>query len=163
MEFLNDTNIVVSIAFVAFVLVLLYLKVPGRIGGLLDQRAEGIRRDLDEARSLRDEAKALLDSFAAKQKEAESQAEHIRATAEAEARAAAEAAKAELEAGIARRIQSAKDQIASAEAAAMRQIRERAAGAAIEAARSVIAANISAADSDRLVDAAIAEAGKKLH
>ena len=50
----------VAIAFVAFLVILVYYKVPGLIAKALDARAEAIRKELDEARRLREEAQKLL-------------------------------------------------------------------------------------------------------
>ena len=47
---LGNTDFVVLIAFIVFIGVLVYFKVPGMLGGMLDKRADGIRRDLDELR-----------------------------------------------------------------------------------------------------------------
>ena len=44
---LNNTDFVVLIAFLAFVGLLIYLKVPGIISSLLDQRANSIREEID--------------------------------------------------------------------------------------------------------------------
>ena len=46
---LSNTNFVVTLSFILFIGVLLYLKVPGLLGGLLDKRATGIQSELDEA------------------------------------------------------------------------------------------------------------------
>src|SRR5688500_2617429 len=46
----------VAAAFVVFVLLLLWLKVPKAIAGALDARADRIRGELDEARRLREDA-----------------------------------------------------------------------------------------------------------
>ena len=61
---LGNTNFIVTLGFILFILVLFYFKVPGMIGKMLDQRAEGIKNELDEARALRDEAQAILHSEA---------------------------------------------------------------------------------------------------
>ena len=50
MEFLNDTDIVVTIAFLVFLGLLLYLGVPKMIGKMLDDRADRIRSEIDDAR-----------------------------------------------------------------------------------------------------------------
>ena len=66
---LRNTDFIVTMAFLLFVAILVYYKVPGIIGGLLDKRAEGIRNDLAEARRLREEAqelRALFDDLAAR-------------------------------------------------------------------------------------------------
>ena len=78
---LHNTNFVVLIAFLVFIGVLVYFKVPGMIGGMLDKRAEGIKSELAEARALRDEAQVLLASYEQKQRDVQAQADRIVATA----------------------------------------------------------------------------------
>ncbi len=160
---LNNTNFVVLIAFVLFVAVLIYLKVPGLVGGLLDNRADNIRKELDEARSLREEAQTILASYERKQKEVAEHAVHIVEHAKEEAANAAVQAKEDLRASIRRRLQAAEDQIASAEAAAVKEVRDSAVNVAIAAAGDVIAKSMTAKDGGALIDAAIADVKKKLH
>ncbi len=160
---LGNTNFVVLIAFLLFVGVLLYLKVPSMLGGLLDKRAEGIQSELDEARALREEAQTLLASYERKQKEVREQADRIVTQAKSEAQAAAEEAKEDLKASIKRRLQAAEDQIASAEANAVKEVRDQAIAIAIAAANDVIAKQMTAAAGNKLIDAAIAEVDAKLH
>lgn len=160
---LFNTNFVVLIAFLVFIGVLVYFKVPGILMGLLDQRAEGIRNELDEARALREEAQTILASYERKQREVAEQSERIVAQAREEAQAAAEQAKADLKASIARRLAAAEDQIASAEAGALREVRDRAVSIAVAAAAEVIAAKTSAADQNKLIDTAIEEVTARLH
>ncbi|AAV96468.1 F0F1 ATP synthase subunit B [Ruegeria pomeroyi] len=160
---LKNTDFVVTIAFLVFIAVLFYFKVPSMIGGALDKRAEGIQSDLDEARKLREEAQSLLASFERKQKEMQGQADAIVAAAKEEAQRSAEQAKVDLEASIARRLAAAQDQIASAEAAAVKDVRDRAIAIAVAAAGDVIASSMTAAEANKLIDAGIADAGAKLH
>jgi F-type H+-transporting ATPase subunit b len=163
MDFLNNTNIVVGIGFVLFVGVLLYFNVPGMITAKLDERAVKIRRDLDEARALRDEAQTLLAGFERKQKEVQGQADDIVAAARAESERAAVVAKDDIRRSMERRLATATEQIAAAEKAAIRQIKDRAVTVAVAAAADVIARNMQAQDADALIDASIAEVGAKLH
>ena len=160
---LTNTDFVVLLAFALFVIILLYFKVPSMIGGLLDQRAEGIKAELDEARSLKEEAQALLASYEKKQAEVQSQADRIVETARQEAAAAAAQAKDDIAATIARRIQGAEDQIAAAEASAVREVRDRAVSVAIAAAQSILAKGMTAQAGSALIDDAIAEVDAKLH
>ena len=160
---LRNTNFVVLIAFVLFLAVLAYMKVPGMLTGLLDKRADTIRSELDEARKLRDEAQSVLATDERKQKEVAEQADRIVAHAREEARVAAEQAKKDLKTSIARRIAAAEDQIASAQAAAIKEVRDQAIGIAVGAARDVIAKQMTATDGNKLIDDAIAEVGAKLH
>ena len=160
---LANTDFVVLIAFIIFIAVLTALKVPSKIGGMLDQRAEGIKSELDEARALREEAQTLLASFERKQTEAQSQVDRIVATAREEASRAAEDAKKELARSIERRIAGAEDQIASAEAGAIKEVRDRAIQVAVAAAREVLAKQMTKAEGAKLIDDAISQVDTKLH
>jgi F-type H+-transporting ATPase subunit b len=160
---LENTNFVVLIAFVLFVAVLVYLNVPGMVGGMLDARADGIRKDLDEARSLREEAQSILASYERKAREVTEHADQIVEHAKVEAAAAAEAAKEDLKASIARRLAAAEDQIASAEAAALRDVRDRAVSVAVAAAAEVIAKQMNATQGNTLIDNAIEDVAKRLN
>lgn len=160
---LHNTDFVVLVAFLLFLVVLLKFKVPGLLGGMLDKRADTIRADLDAARALHDEAKALLAGYERKHKEVQEQAALIVETARREALAAADQAKADLESSIARRLRAAEDQIASAETSAVREVRDRAISVAVAAAGELIAGGMSAAERGKLIDQAIADVEKRLH
>jgi len=160
---LDNTDFVVTIAFLIFVGILWYLKVHHKVGGMLDKRAEAIRSELDEAHQLREEAQSLLASFERKQKEVAEQSEHIIAAARSEAEDALVQAKENLKVTIARRLQAATDQIESAEKAAMRDVRDQAVAVATEAAAQVIAKEMSAQKANALIDASIKTVSEKLH
>lgn len=160
---LANTDFIVTVAFLLFVGVLVYFRVPTLLGGLLDKRAEGIKAELDEARALRDEAQSLLASFERKQREVTEQAERIIAAAKESAAEAAEQAKIDLQKSIERRVAAAEEQIASAEAAAVRQVRDEAIRIAVGAAGEVIAGQMSDARANALIDDAIETVRAKLH
>jgi len=160
---LFNTDFVVSIAFLAFIGVLVYFKVPGILTGMLDKRAEQIRADLDEARALREEAQTILATYERQQREVADQADRIVAHAKEESQLAAEQAKIDLQAAIDRRLQAAEEQIASAESGAVREVRDRAVSIAVAAAAEVIAARTSAADQNKLIDSAIDEVSARFH
>ncbi|WP_424928806.1 F0F1 ATP synthase subunit B [Amaricoccus tamworthensis] len=163
MEILNNTTIVVAIGFVIFVGVLIYYGVPGLLLGKLDQRAEGIRADLDEARALREEAQTLLASYERKQKEVAAQAEDIVTAARKEAKQAAEQAKVDIAKSVERRLATASEQIDAAEQAAIRQVRDRAINVAVAAASDVLRTKMKEMDAGPMIDASIEEVGAKLH
>lgn len=160
---LYNTDLVVLMAFIIFVGILVYFKVPPKIAGLLDARAVSIKAELDEARRLREEALALHASFERKQTEVKAEAEAIVEKAKVDAQYAAEQAKAEIEASIARRLKAAEDQIASAEAGAIRDVRNAAVSVAIAAAGDVMAKQMDTERSDALIKKAIATAQDRLH
>ncbi|WP_375255896.1 F0F1 ATP synthase subunit B [Yoonia sp.] len=160
---LENTDFVVWIAFVIFVGILIYYKVPGLVGGMLDKRAEGIKAELDEAKALREEAQSLLASYERKQKEVQEQADRIVAAAKEEAMNAATSAKDEIAKSITRRLAAAEDQIASAEASAIKDVRDQAIAVAIGAAKDVIAAQMDAKSAGAMIDDSIATVADKLH
>jgi F-type H+-transporting ATPase subunit b len=160
---LHNTNFIVLLAFIVFIGVLIYFKVPGMVTGMLDKRAEGIKSDLDEARALRDEAQTILASYERKQKEVAEQAEHIIEHAKRESAEAAEVAKEDLKTSIARRIAAAQEQIKSAETAAVKEVRNTAISVAVGAAQDLIAKNMTATDGNKLIEDAIKDVETKLH
>lgn len=160
---LANTDFVVLIAFLLFIGVLVYFRVPTLLAGLLDKRAQGIRAELDEARALREEAQTLLASYERRQKDVQEQADRIVAQARESARDSAEAAKADLARQIERRVATAEGQIASAEEAAVSRIRNEAARIAVGAAAEVLADNMSDAQRDAMIDRSIETVRTKLH
>ncbi|WP_322894014.1 MULTISPECIES: F0F1 ATP synthase subunit B [unclassified Yoonia] len=160
---LRNTDFVVSIAFVIFIGILLYYKVPALIAGLLDKRAITIRSELDEAKALREEAQALLASYERKQKDVQAQADRIVASAKQEANAAASAAKEEIAKSITRRLAAAEDQIASAQSDAIKEIRDQAVTIAVSVAKEVMANQMDAAAANKLIDQSITTVSEKMH
>ena len=160
---LRNTNFIVLLAFILFVGIVLYAKVPAKIAGLLDARAVQIKAELEEARALREEAKSILASYERKQKEMLEQSERIVVAAKEAAQAAAVQAKEDLKVSIARRLAAAEERIASAEAGAIREVRERAVDVAIAAAADVLSRQMTADAAAHSIDAAIAQVDAKLH
>jgi F-type H+-transporting ATPase subunit b len=160
---LANTDFVVLIAFLIFIGVLVYYKVPNLLAGKLDERAERIKSELDEARAIREEAQSLLASFERQQKDVQAQADRIVAQAKDEAHEAAKEAQEDIKRSVERRMQAAEDQIASAEARAVRDIRDQAVAVAIAAARDVIDTQMTTEDRNASIDAAIDEVEAKLH
>src|SRR5213075_2450000 len=103
MQFLNEPENWVAVAFVIFIGLLIYLGVHKKIIEALDHRSARIKAELDEARRLRDEAGKLLAEYQRKQREAEQEAEAIVADAKAEAGRVAAEARVKMEEFVARR------------------------------------------------------------
>ncbi len=153
----------VLVGFILFLALLVYLKVPGLLSGMLDKRAEGIKSELDEAKALREEAQTILASYERKQKEVQEQADRIVEAAKVEAQNAAAEAKEDLKASIKRRLAAAEDQIVSAQASAVKEVRDSAITVAVAAANDVIADKMTAASGNALIDDAIKDVADKLH
>ena len=153
----------VAVSFVGFVALVIYLGAPKMIAKALDERAEGIRSELDEARRLREEAQNLLAEYQRKQRDAEAEAEGIVAQAQHEAELLAAEARQKLKETLARRTKLAEDKIAQAEAQAIKDVRSRAADVAIEAAGKLIADELSKDKAAGLIDDSIKGLASKLN
>lgn len=163
MDFLQNSSIVVLIAFLCFVGVLVYVKVPAKLSAALDGRAEKIKEELEEARRLREEAQTLLASYERKVKEVEGHSEAIIAQARTEAERAAEDAKADLARAIERRLKTAAEQITAAEQSAVKEVRDRAVAIATEVAAEVMRKGLKPAAKSALVDASINDVAARLN
>jgi len=144
MEFLKEAEVWVGVGFVMVIGLLLYVGVPKLVGAMLDARSAAIKSELDEAKRLREEAAALLESFKQKAAGAEKEAEAIVVEAKAEAERFAQESRASLKSLIERRAKAAQDKIAQAEAAALSEIRTLSADAATAAAEKLILARLDA-------------------
>ncbi|MEM9756764.1 MAG: ATP F0F1 synthase subunit B [Pseudomonadota bacterium] len=160
---LFNTDYVVLIGFLTFLGILFYFNVPATLAGMLDKRADQIKADLDEAKSLYEEAKELLADIERKQRDVAALAERIVESAKSDAAAAAEQAKEDLRASIARRLQAAEEQIANAEEKAVREVRDRAVDVAISAAAAVLRTQSAGSDTDGSIDASIAQVAARLN
>lgn len=147
----------VGLAIIVLLLVAFWKKAPAMLTRGLDGSIAEIRKQLDEAKSLRAEAEALRKEYADKianaEKDAVAMLEHARHEAEAIV-AKAETDTTEM---IARREKMADDKISAAERAAVADLRAKAARAAAAAAKGLIASNHSPEADRALVDQAIAQ------
>jgi F-type H+-transporting ATPase subunit b len=156
---LNSTGWVAVAALIVIAL-MLWKKVPGMIGRMLDGRIAAIRVQLDEAKTLRAEAEALRAEYEAKAKSAHAEAEAMREHAHHDAAAIIAKAKASAEDLMDRRAKMAADKIAAAERAAIAEVRARAADAAAKAAGLLIAENHGAETDRAMVDRSISSLGR---
>ncbi len=146
----------VAAAMLAVFALMLYMKVPAIVAGMLDKQIADIRSQLDDAAKLRAEAEALKGEYEKKLRDAAKDAEGLKAAAEAEAKLIVAKAKSDAEALIERRGKSAEEKIAAAERNAIAELRAKTAEAAAQAARGLIAEGHDASADKKLVDAAIA-------
>jgi F-type H+-transporting ATPase subunit b len=153
----------VAVAFFLFVGLLVYMKVPGMIAEALDQRADNIRKELDEARRLREEAQDLLTDYQQKQRRADDEAKAIIENAEREAEALKEQSEKALKESIERRSRLAEEKIARAEAQAIAEVRGAVVDAATAAAEKVLASRVTGEAAGGLVDQSIRDLRSKLN
>ena len=160
---LEDAEVWVTLAFLVFVGVLVYVGVPKLVAKSLDERAARIKGDLDEARKLKDEAAQLLAEYERRRHEAESEAEGIISGAKAEAERMASEAKAKIEDFVSRRTKMAETKIAQAEAQAAADVRSAAADAAVAAAERILTLEAKGDRASALIAKGIDDVRKKLN
>ena len=163
MDFLSTPEFWVAVSFVGFVLLIMYFKVPAQMGAMLDDRADKIRNELDEARRLREEAQAMLAEFERKQRDAQKEAESIITLAKQEAEALAKETREKLKDSLERRGKIAEEKIARAEEQAVSEVRTVAVNVAIAAAEQIIESKMTPAASKKLVDQSIKDLKTKLN
>ncbi|MFP3542623.1 F0F1 ATP synthase subunit B [Rhizobium sp. SIMBA_035] len=139
MEFALDATFFAFVGLVLFIMLVVYLKVPGMMAKSLDDRADQIRNELAEAKRLREEAQHLLAEYQRKRKEAEAEAANIVAAAEREAEMLTAEAKKKTEEFVANRTALSEQKIKQAEVEAMKAVRSAAVDLAISAAETVLA------------------------
>ena len=160
---LHDPEFWVGTGFVLVLALLFWKGVPGMVGKMLDQRAQVIAAELQEAQRLRAEAAALLADYQKRASGAEAEARSIVEAATAEAAQFQKDARAALEAQIERRAAAAKDKIAQAEAHALNEIRGLAADAAVNAAQKLIQARLDEQRASGMIADSIKSLGDKLN
>ncbi len=145
----------VLISFLIFIGLLVYMKVPAMITGMLDSRADAIRDELDQARRLREDAQALLADYKRKKSEAEEEAKEIIDRAKRDAEAMATETRGAMKESLARRMKMAEEKIARAEAQAVSEVQAKAVDSALAAAEQILKDKVIGKQADTLVDAGI--------
>jgi F-type H+-transporting ATPase subunit b len=149
----------VAVGFVVFI-ALVWHRAGAALGGMLDERSAKIRADLEEAKTLRDEAVAELKTYQRLHREAADEAKAIVKAAEATAERIRETAEKKAVAALKRREQQADAKIKAAEASMIAELRDRAASLAIATASEIITTKLDEKASLTLVDKATAEIEK---
>jgi F-type H+-transporting ATPase subunit b len=153
----------VGIAFLVFVAILLYYKVPGLITKALDERAQVIRKELDEARRLREEAQNLLADYQKKHRSVAQEAEAIVDLARREAEALAQETRTSLREALERRTKAAEEKIARAEAQAVDEVRASAIEVAVTAAEKILRQKMQGSEGAALLDQSIRDLKGRLN
>ena len=158
----HDPAFWVAIALIVF-LALIAKPVSRMATKGLDERAEKIKAELDEAERLRNEAQDLLAQYQRKQRDAASEAQSIIDHAKAEAERLDREGRQRLKETLERREKLAAERIQLAEQQARARFRARAIDVAIAASEKVMAGEMNAAQANGLIDDAIGGLSKRLH
>ncbi len=146
-----NAELFVAVGFVLFVVLLGYLGVHKTITAALDGRIASISGELEEARRMRAEAKALLEAYQAKLADAEAQAAAIVEQARKESELLASETSQRMIDFVERHRKQAEAQILMAESQATSEVRASAVDAAVKAAEIVLRAQASGAGGDAFI------------
>jgi F-type H+-transporting ATPase subunit b len=153
----------VGVAFAILIGLMLKAKVPSMITSALDERSAGIKKDIEEARRLREESEKLLADYKKKHAEAENEAKAIIDNAKREAEALAVETRKNLTESIQRRTKMAEDKIARAEAQAIAEVRGTAVDVATGAAERLLAEKMAGQGGASLLDQSIRDLKTRLN
>lgn len=159
----DSPDLWVLVSFVLFLAILVYYKIPDKVAKALDDRADRIKSELEEARRLREEAQSILADYQRKRRDAEEEAEDIIAMARREAQYYAEESRKTLNESLQRRVKLAEEKIARAEEQAVRDVRARSADVAVAAAEKIIAQELKGKSAGDLVTKGIRDVSAKLN
>ncbi|MZR29212.1 F0F1 ATP synthase subunit B [Sneathiella litorea] len=152
---LHDPTFWVAVAFVGFLGVLVYFKVPPLIAKQLDARADKIHAELEEAKKLREDAQSLFADYQRRQHDALQTAEDIVARAKEDAEILRKESIKELEATLMRRQELAEIKIRQAEEKAIAEVQGIAVDVAIAAATKLMQDGLKKDKADALIDQSI--------
>jgi len=153
----------VAVAFLILMGVFGYFGVHRTILQALDHRRDRIKKELEDARRLKEEATKLVAEYRARRASAEREAQDIVASAKADAERIAAEAKAKMEDFVARRTKTAESKIAQAESQAIADVRAAAAEAAVSAASSIMTSSVKGSVANDLVAKGIQDVRSKLN
>jgi F-type H+-transporting ATPase subunit b len=161
--FYLDTNFWVLLAFLIIVFVAFRQGLHKMAGSFFTNRASTVRNQLDEARSLREDAQRILADYQKRQREAEDEAQGIIDQAKRDAKLMATEARQKLDEQLARRRKAAEERISRAEAQAIAEMRGKTADLAVAAAREIIAGRVDDRAQTALIDKSIANVRGRLN
>lgn len=151
------------IALIVFLIILYVLKIPSKLASKLDERANNISKDLEEARILKEEANQTLVECQKKCKEVQEEAKQLLERARREAQQIENDARKSTEKYIEQQRSLAKEKMQRALEEASKEVKNSAVEAIIQTAQAIIIQNLSAEKNEELVLASIKNIKKKLN
>lgn len=158
----SDPTFWVAVAFVIFAILIIWKVLPMAMSSLDDYSAD-IRKELDEARELREEAQNLLAEYKRKQASAMDDVDSILAQAVASGEAMKETSSASLVTAMKRREEAGVLRIKQAELQATQEVRHQTVDVAVAALEQILADKANGKAGTTLVDNAIKELPNSIH
>ena len=160
---LNNTNFVVTIAFLAFIGIVLYFKVPTKVNGLLDDRSTTIKEEIEGANKILEESKSLLAELEREHKQNIEKAQKIISDAETEAKRMISDSKKEIRHSVERKVKLAEEQIKATEASVIKSIKDRAIDNSVLLAEQQLSIQATSKANNLIIDKSIEQIKKSLN
>jgi F-type H+-transporting ATPase subunit b len=160
MEFFQQPTSWVFIAFIIFVSIALYLKVPKMITKLLDEQIDKIRNELDEARRLKEDANSLLAEYERNIESANKEAEIIINQAKTNVEMYEQKSNKKIEEFILRSEKQSVEKIDQAEKSAINKINEEIINISVEVSERIISKKMDDKNSNQLFESSIGQIKK---
>ena len=155
MDFFYQPASWVFIAFIIFISIAIYLKVPNMVTKLLDEQISKIKNDLDDARKLKEDANSLLAEYERKIDSANKEAENIINQAKNNEKLYEENSNKKVEEFISRSEKQSIEKIQQAQKSAIKKINEEIVNKSIEVAEKIIANNMNDQNNNKLFESSI--------
>ena len=153
-QFLASQVFWTGTAFFILLAIMWFYVVPA-ITGVLDERANQIKSDLDHAETQRQKAEDALAEYNRQLQQAREEATQIIATARSEAQALTESKTKTLEEDLARKAAAASEQIAAARTQALADLKNEVAALVVEATEKLIGEKVDAKSASKYTDEAL--------
>jgi F-type H+-transporting ATPase subunit b len=155
MDFFYQPASWVFIAFIIFISIAIYLKVPNMVTKLLDEQISKIKNDLDDARKLKEDANSLLAEYERKIESANKEAENIINQAKNNAKSYEENSNKKVEEFILRSEKQSIEKIQQAQKSAIKKINEEIVNKSVEVAEKIISKNMNDQNNNKLFENSI--------
>jgi F-type H+-transporting ATPase subunit b len=155
MDFFYQPASWVFIAFIIFISIAIYLKVPNMVTKLLDEQISKIKNDLDDARKLKEDANSLLAEYERKIESANKEAENIINQAKNNAKSYEENSNKKVEEFISRSEKQSIEKIQQAQKSAIKKINEEIVNKSVEVAEKIISKNMNDQNNNKLFENSI--------
>lgn len=155
MDFFYQPASWVFIAFIIFISIAIYLKVPNMVTKLLDEQISKIKNDLDDARKLKEDANSLLAEYERKIEFANKEAENIINQAKNNAKSYEENSNKKVEEFISRSEKQSIEKIEQAQKTAIKKINEEIVNKSVEVAEKIISKNMNDQNNNKLFESSI--------
>lgn len=160
-DILKDPSFWVAVAFVGFVAIIFYLKIPKKIGNLLDEKIKKIETEIHNAEKLKDDARELLSSYEKKYKNAHHVEKQMIEKMQKDFERFSEETKRNAEEKLDREKKLIIEKIDNAEKKALQEMRSKAINMAFDLSKKIISEKIEKNQVDKILNENIENLDKK--